>query len=108
MPQAACQSNTPRLRTVYAGQDVLRLVSKHYAVLLDATASHYDTRGWLTTEHAAVDLPVSAARKLAEALAAAIADAEAVDDPAQSRLWSEETLRQLAAIEPKRRRGGGR
>lgn len=107
MPEAACQSNTPRLRTVYAGRDLLQLVSKHNAVLLAATASHYDTRGWLSTEHAAVDLPISAARELAEALAAAIADAEVIDDPAQSGLWCEETLRQQAAMEPKRRRGGG-
>lgn len=56
-------------------------------------------------ERAAVDLPVSAGRELAEALAAAIADAEAIDHPAQSGSWSEETLRQLA-MELKRRRSG--
>ena len=59
MPQTVCHSNTLGLRTVYAGRDLLQLVSKHNAVLLDATAPHYDTRGWLMTEHVGVDLPIS-------------------------------------------------
>lgn len=47
MPQATCHSNTPHLRAVYVGRDLLQLISKRDTVLLDATASHCGGSGFL-------------------------------------------------------------
>jgi len=83
----------------------MQIVSAHGLVLLDATAHHYDTSGRQRVEHAALPLSVQSAQELVAALAEAIAEATAIDHPAQPGLWSGHALDQMAAAEPKRRRG---
>jgi hypothetical protein len=75
----------------------VQLAARDRVIVLQTIGRNYDIEGFLHIDTAQMRIPIAVAFKLHEALGRAIVAAEAIEDTRQTALWSDATVRAVAA-----------